>query len=607
MADFLMSLDANVKGERLLRVLRQPFTQRTPGGWAFDYPWGSAAVLEDPIARGRNCLQRADAVVSWVGDLVLSRDEASVDAALGALARDAEPRDRIAGVVTPRLCEQVTGAFAMFGTGPKGFWVMTDPMASVQVYLGRSRAGGLLAVGTHPDLVACCLDEQRSLDLDSVGDFLNTGTPCCPYTMYRNVTEIAPGTICVVEAAAGGAATVRERVYWHPPAELELPLRESELVEAFVECWRKAIEERCVGGKLGVELSGGLDSRIVISCLPPGTPCAALTLCDGMNREARVARRVAGCYGREWVPLERDPEYLARTFLTATRFTGCEGEWHHGHAVGFSDRVIELGINSLFTGLLMDNNFKGYYGADMIRENRAGGLLPARFQSVRRDYADEISSFCRMHLMPERVEATRERRRIFAATHFATGRTSAWEWLDGYPYSQSSDNTGWTIERRLMPIRLPVMDRALVDLAFRVPITLKAGGRFFEQAAVRLLGPGNAIPSANDGVRPGSGHVSRLAQRAMRKVERCGRDLASSLGLRLQVPHSWHDYDRYWLESPDLGALKREHGPRLEEFEGSVFRGSAEPHLYMTDHPWRTKYRILQLAVWRSLIEAYRL
>jgi hypothetical protein len=200
-----------------------------------------------------------------------------------------------------------------------------------------------------------------------------------------------------------------------------------------------------------------------------------------------------------------------------------------------------------------------------------------------------------------------ERRRIFRESHFARGRESEWEWLDGFPYSQSCDNTGWVIERRVMPIRLPVMDRSLVELAFKVPMSFKAGGRFFEEAAVRILRKGRQIPSANDGVRLGSSHVSRLLQRAVRKAETKARDLLSRAGVSLDVPHSWHDYPRYLRESPVLGALTRENESHLSSFEGVAFRGNPAKLLSNPAVPWPVGYRLIQLAVWKGLLGSYRM
>src|SRR5206468_4089128 len=140
-----------------------------------------------------------------------------------------------------------------------------------------------------------------------------------------------------------------------------------------------------------------------------------------------------------------------------------------------------------------------------------------------------------------------------------------------YPISQACDNTGWVIERRVMPMRIPVMDRALLDLAFRVPISLKTDGQFFERAAIRLLGKGRRIPNANDGVRPGSGHIPRLLQRAVRKTQRQVRTVLAATGVQLEVPHSWHDFPRYLEESPVIADLISQHGCRLTSCGRNVF------------------------------------
>jgi asparagine synthetase B (glutamine-hydrolysing) len=473
------------------------------------------------------------------------------------------------------------------------------------VYLGRNAGGEVVALGTHPDIVARLLSEEGPIDPVSVCDFLNTGTPCFPFTMHRNVQELRPGSGHFRWFQRGGAAIAREFAYWIPPTESHDLTDESELGDEFVQRWRAAVGDRCDGNALGVQLSGGLDSRLVLAAVPGEKPCVGLTLCDKLNREAVIARRAARCYGRDWVPLYRSEDYVAETAREATRFAGCEGEWHHAHAIGFAERIAELGIDRVFTGLLMDNNFKGYYSRDLARIPRWGGLLPARYQIAPVEYDNQISEFCRKHVRRDLVEESIERRRAFSAGHFARKRESAFEWLDGYPYSQSSDNTAWIVERRVMPLRLPLMDRRLLDLAFRIPLSVKVGGGFFSQAAARLLGPGSKIPNANDGVRPGSGHVSRLLQRGMRKLERKGRDVLSDLGIRLSVPHSWHDYQRFWTESPGLERIRQEEGENVRAFEGEVFNTNPRALLDLRGIPWRTGFRLIQLAVWKSVLSEY--
>lgn len=611
MPDFCISLDPRLDGGRLIALMSRLYGEKMASGRKWDYPWGAVAVLKEQICRGQNVLSVGELQVAWVGELVMPDGVERSMGTLDAVTRDGERMQGNSGVVRAlresRIVDKLNGAFAMVISGSNFVTVITDPMASVQVYLGTNSRGGLAAIGTHADLVARCSGGGNTIDPVSVCDFISTGISCCPYTMHRNVVELAPGTVHTFWMKAQQEPVRQDFTYWVPPAELDRVGSWQDWENEFVVRWRKAIERRCDGEQLAVQLSGGLDSRVVLACIPPTKHCLGLTLCDKVNREVRIARRVARCYGREWIPLYRDPEYTGRTAIEATRFTGCEGEWHHAHAIGFVKQIRDLGIDSVFSGLLMDNNFKGYYARDVQRLCRWGGLLPAEFKIAPVDYVNHIHPFCRKNMTKECVEGTVERRRAFCQSHVARHRSSKWEWLDGYPYSQSGDNTGWTVERRVMPMRLPVMDRDLLELAFEIPMVQKAGARFFERAAARILGPGSRIPNANNGVRPGSGHLSMLFQRGLRKAENTGRDILAKLGLRLHVPTSWHDYPLYWRTSAVLKELRQEHGKNLLDFHGTAFSSDPTDFLRMPNLPWEIGSRLIQLAIWRSIIQDYRI
>jgi hypothetical protein len=343
-----------------------------------------------------------------------------------------------------------------------------------------------------------------------------------------------------------------------------------------------------------------------MAAVPASSPCLGLTFLDRINREARTARRVARCYGREWVPLTRDPEFIARMALDTVKFTGCEGDWVDAHGLGFSDDFARHGLGAVLTGLLMNNNIRGYYAADMRRVARGGGLLPPRFEFIPYDYPTAIKPF-HPHLFPVGLqEASVERRRAFLKGHPGLKRESKAEWLSGYPFSQASDNTIWVAERRTTPIRLPAMDRRFLDIACRMPMSLKAQGRVFQRMAIQILGKGVRIPNANDGVRPGSGHFSTLVQKAIRRIEDHGRATLSRFGVQLSVPHSWHDYQRYWQKSEGIRALSTEGINNLQELGGAIFTTDVTALLGEPSLHWLYGFRLVQLAMWISVFADYR-
>lgn len=609
MADFILCFAPTNRLGDLTDFLRQPYHPRTPTGATLLRPWGGFGILADPCAHGQNLPGSETVAVGWVGDLPEPHRTPVLKQLIACATKveEAGGFEALASELLKTNClDRLNGASAVALIGSTGACVITDPFSAVQVYSGTDREGNLAAVGTHPDLVARAASDEDHIDPVSVSDFINTGTPCWPYTMHTHVRELAPGSIHVFAPNKAGRIAHTCRAYWTPPCAEKAAAREADLAQEFSHAWTAAVADRCSGSRIAVQLSGGLDSRLVMAAVPASKDCVGLTLCDTLNREALIARDVAQAYGRSWETLQRDEEYVGRTALDSIRFTGCEGEWHHAHSIGFTDSIAAMGIDTVFTGLFMDNNFKGYYAKDVIRVPRLGGLLAATHRIGTLDYVNQIHPTCTQYVCAEAVEGSRQRRRELAESHFARQRQSPWEWLDGYPLTQASDNTGWIVERRVFPLRLPVMDRRLVDLAFRVPMLWKADNRFFLKSATRVFGPGNRIPNANNGVAPGSGHMAYLWQRGKRKLQTRARRALKSLGMKFPVPHSWHDYQTYWAESRILRDLVAAHGNRLRLFEGKALKPGAEALLQRKELPWRPALRLLQLAVWRSVITSYK-
>ncbi len=186
-------------------------------------------------------------------------------------------------------------------------------------------------------------------------------------------------------------------------------------------------------------------------------------------------------------------------------------------------------------------------------------------------------------------------------------RGSVAEWMIISRFSQNRFAGPWVAPRRILPFRFVGADRRLIDFAFRCPVELKLGNKILIMATKNIYGAGSRIPNANDGVRPGSGHWWRLAQRAVRKLQNRSIGVLEKLGKEPRVQHSWIDYDRYWQESSKLADLIREYGKKLDQFDGQVFEGCGLDLLKCKNINWREGFRLLQLAVWKRVIENYRL
>lgn len=604
MSDFLIHLVRKSSARGLLKTLRRPYGADLPEGESFAFPWGAMAVLRERLVGGRNILARGDSVCAWVGDLILGEREACPSEMAGHMER-LRHRNGTNAAATDGFFGRLNGTFAIVSADNEGVSIITDPLNAVPVYFALDDGGEVVAVGTHADTVASVGVRVFSLDPASAGEFINRGTPVFPHTIHSHVKEFEPGSFHRLTIATSQTVDVSSDRYWSPPPEDQNGCDRGRLARELTAALLAAVNRRCHGHKVVVKLSGGLDSRVILAAVPRSVECATVTFCDELNREAATAREVARVYQRPWRPLFREEEYLANNFVRAVRFSGCEHEWVHAHGAGLAGEIVRDDATCVLDGQWSNAFLRLYFAADVARVNRLGGLLPPRYENVAFDYANQIDCFCTENVESGVLERMRFRRREFHDRNRDPSRTSVAEWLDNYPVTQEAPLSTWLVERRLMPVRMVYLDREVIELGYRCPLRFKLGDGLFGPATRPILGRGCRIPNANDGVRPGSGHISRLAQRAVRKVKNRADGVVEAFGCKPKVHHSWHDYQTYWQESEKLAQLVEEYAPNLDPLDGVVFHTSARDLLRSREIPWTCGFRLLQLAVWLGIFRQY--
>lgn len=605
MSDFLVQIGHECPAEELLAVLKQPYGSRAPEGRCFTFPWGSIAVLSEHHADGRNVREYGDAVFSWVGDLVTDMSPEYVNALLGRIM-DRRPCDTQAprSLESDDVFEKLNGAFAILVACSDGLAIVTDPLAFTQVYVAYDSREEIASIGTHLDGVAWATTQSFPLDVTSCAEFLTWGNPSFPYTTYQQVEELGPGRLYWMNADPS-ELTLTDVPYWLPPAEIRSGYDEKAAAEELSRLLLSIVQDRCDRKRVGVTLSGGQDSRLIMACVPEDVECLGVTFAEYPNRETRTAQKVAEVYGRRFVFLQRQREFLADNVVRTVKLTGCEFDWLHAHAVGFADRIDALNLGVLLGGTGMDVYLKACEATDWICRKRMKGLLPDVYERAEGEHANDRAEAFEAVIGENVAEAMAARRKTHYEENVDIERGSLAEWLKVYPFS--SDNVGscWSAERRILPVRSVAMDRRLLDFALRCPIESRLGAKVFLRAAKRIYGPGARIPSANDGVRPCSGHLWRLVQRAIRKSHDRFTGVMERLGQKSPIQHSWHDYPAYWRESKQLDDLRREYGPHLDDLDGVLFKDSGRALLNDKDLFWEHGFRLLQLAVWLGVRKTY--
>ena len=607
MSDFIVSIGKKCTGDDLMDPLKRPYGERAPEGRSFDFPWGSVAVLKEHLTDNNNIIEKNGIVFAWVGDLItdLQDDFQKLFVhRLNQLQRCANKE--CISLKTDEMFRKLNGAFAILAADDTGFSIVTDPVSFVPVYMGVDSCGDALAFGTHPDSVSSISQNIHNIDFVSISDFLNSGMCTFPYTMYTNVKMIKPGTAHIVQISVSNKPNVKNYIYWTPPEELRQGYDEDELAEELQNALISAVKDRCHGQKVGVLLSGGLDSRVVMAAVPKSVDCIGLTFCNAPNRETRIASRVAQCYDRKWHLLIRDEEFLANSIVDTVKLIGCELDWVNAQMGALADQISKFEVSYVLGGVGLDFYLRGISAIDWFSEKQGKGLLPSRFRRKRYDYFDNISEFWKKNLKDELINKLHTRIKNRCENDGDLTRGSSAEFLSLYPFSEIGMASYWIADRRRLCMRPPTTDRRVLNFAFKCPVELKLGSRIFQKATRDLLGKGIYIPNANNGVRPCSGHCWRLVQRAIRKSQDRMTKILEKLGKEPQVQHSWHDYQKYWRESHKMKQLIGQHGSNLEELDGILFKESGQELLTRNDLHWQDGFRLLQLAVWKGLVKDYK-
>jgi asparagine synthase (glutamine-hydrolysing) len=313
-----------------------------------------------------------------------------------------------------------------------------------------SEAKALLAV----------LPALRSLDADSLGEYLTCGCALENRTLFSGVTQLPGATR--LEFIAGRATPPRhyfDRSEWTTQSKLGQEEYYAALKETFARILPKYL---AADQPIGISLTGGVDSRMVMAWAhtPRGTQ-RAYTF-GGMYRDCtdvRIARRVAEICGQEHRVLEVGVEFQRQFAELAAS------------SVFLSDGAMDVsGAPDLFVNRLAREispiRLTGNYGGEILRHIVAFKPMPLRAAAF--------------------DDATR--------AHMATARDRYAQLLDpdrlafvAFKQVPWHHHSRFALERSQLMLRSPYLDNELVALAFRAP----QGAALETALALRLIADGN--------------------------------------------------------------------------------------------------------------------
>ena len=236
------------------------------------------------------------------------------------------------------------------------------------------------------------LPELRRFDEQGVAQFMAYGCTLDGRTLFRGISLLPGGSLWSFENGAIIRRSYSSPAAWESQPALTVDAFESEFQNTF-----KRILQRYTGSemRLGISLTAGLDTRMIMACLPETNPrpvCYTFTGSSGQTMDDRIAARVAAACGLEYHLLRLKPDFFSDFAAHADRIVfmtdGCWGIsgaheiYFHQQARGLSPvRLTGLFGSEVFRGVSMfkpQGHAQQLFDPDFVTAvNAAVGLLAA--------------------------------------------------------------------------------------------------------------------------------------------------------------------------------------------------------------------------------------
>ena len=401
----------------------------------------------------------------------------------------------------PRCVERFLGmfAFAIWERESGRVVLARDRLGIKPLYLAET-PGGLRFASTLPALLAAG-GVDTTIDRQALHHYMSFHAVVpAPLTILRGVRKLPPATILTIEPDG----TRREQTYWTLTVGArakDRAMTAADWREAVRDALRIAVDRRRIADvPVGVLLSGGLDSSIVVALLADGGAADLKTFSIGFDSvgdvqgdEFRYSDLIAQQFATDHHRIRIAPE-RALSALPGAIAAMSEPMMSHD-AIGFyllSEEVAKH-VKVVQSGQGADEIFAGYHWyPPMMRTNDPVGQYASVYFD--RDH-DEMGEALSPRLM--NGDYSRE----FVENFFA--RAGGAQPIDNAlaldtqimlvddPVKRVDNMTmAWGLEARV-----PFLDHELVELAARIPADLKvrAGGKWILKEAARAVVPAEVI------------------------------------------------------------------------------------------------------------------
>ena len=288
------------------------------------------------------------------------------------------------------------------------------------------------------------LPELREFDDAGVADYLAVSSQLGTRTLFRGIQRL-PGAAQWTFAHGG----IRRENYFSPATWEALPKLSADVYENTLRATFQKIAPKYFAhdAKVGVALTGGLDTRMILACRPPENRdqvCYTFTGPTGRTMDDRVAAEVAAALGLEHHLLRLNPDYFAsfaaqvdKTVFVTDGTSGIFG----AHEIYFHQQARPLAAMRL----------TGNYGSEILRAISTYKPIGLKSQIFNPQFLPEIGA------SEARFQQEKKHPDTFAA------------------FKEVPSNLFGNLAagRSQISFRTPYLDNELVALSYQCPASIK--------------------------------------------------------------------------------------------------------------------------------------
>ncbi len=201
-------------------------------------------------------------------------------------------------------------ALAVWDRQERALHLARDRFGEKPLYFGV--LGNTLLFGSELKALREHATWSDEIDRDALALLMQHDFVPAPYSIFKNIRKVMPGSIVTVRAS-GGRFQVQEQRYWRPEELFDRAadaavLRPEEYIERVDAALTRAVERQMLADvPLGAFLSGGTDSSLVVAYMQKASTQRVKTFSIGFEEreydESPFAREVASRLGTEHTEL----------------------------------------------------------------------------------------------------------------------------------------------------------------------------------------------------------------------------------------------------------------------------------------------------------------